>query len=234
MTRARTGRRVSAGWRTSWRPSTAAAWSATTSPREQVAYAREMVQRAACPLRTERLSRGRSTKTGQFDRVVSVGLCEHIGYKNYRGFLELAHAQLKHRRAVPAAHHRRQRNPRPCTDAWIDKYIFPNGMIPSIAQLGKAMEDLWVMEDWHNFGPDYDRTLMAWWDNFDRGWPTLRAEVRRPVLPDVEVLPDGSAGASVRAACNSGRSCCRRATSRRTRPSGEPLWTLTQREVDRR
>jgi cyclopropane-fatty-acyl-phospholipid synthase len=61
------------------------------------------------------------------------------------------------------------------TDPWIDKYIFPNGMIPSIAQLGAAMERLWVVEDWHNFGPDYDRTLLAWWDNFDRAWPTVRA-----------------------------------------------------------
>ena len=63
-----------------------------------------------------------------------------------------------------------------CTDAWIDKYIFPNGMTPSVAQLGKAMEGLWVVEDWHNFGPDYDKTLMAWWHNFDRAWPALQAK----------------------------------------------------------
>jgi cyclopropane-fatty-acyl-phospholipid synthase len=60
-----------------------------------------------------------------------------------------------------------------CTDAWIDKYIFPNGMVPSITQLGQAMEKLWVMEDWHNFGPDYDKTLMAWWKNFEAAWPAL-------------------------------------------------------------
>jgi cyclopropane-fatty-acyl-phospholipid synthase len=61
------------------------------------------------------------------------------------------------------------------TDPWVDKYIFPNGVIPSMAQLGRAAEHKWVIEDWHNFGPDYDRTLMAWWENFDRAWPRLRS-----------------------------------------------------------
>ena len=60
-------------------------------------------------------------------------------------------------------------------EPWSDKYIFPNGMLPSIAQLGKAMEDIFIMEDWHNFGPDYDKTLMAWVSNFEKAWPDLRS-----------------------------------------------------------
>ena len=60
-------------------------------------------------------------------------------------------------------------------DPWSDAYIFPNGMLPSIAQLGQAMEGLLVMEDWHNFGPDYDKTLMAWHERFQRAWPELSA-----------------------------------------------------------
>ena len=60
-------------------------------------------------------------------------------------------------------------------DPWSEKYIFPNGMLPSIAQIGKAIEGLFVMEDWHNFGADYDRTLMAWRDRFEAAWPTLSA-----------------------------------------------------------
>ena len=60
-------------------------------------------------------------------------------------------------------------------DPWSEKYIFPNGMLPSIAQIGKAIEGLFVMEDWHNFGADYDRTLMAWRDRFDAAWPQLSA-----------------------------------------------------------
>jgi cyclopropane-fatty-acyl-phospholipid synthase len=59
------------------------------------------------------------------------------------------------------------------TDPWIDRYIFPNGKLPSAPRLAAALEPDWAIEDWHNFGPDYDRTLMAWWRNFDAAWPRL-------------------------------------------------------------
>jgi cyclopropane-fatty-acyl-phospholipid synthase len=59
------------------------------------------------------------------------------------------------------------------TDPWIAKYIFPNGMLPSISQIGDAIEGLFVMEDWHNFGTDYDKTLLAWRDNFEQNWQQL-------------------------------------------------------------
>ena len=61
-------------------------------------------------------------------------------------------------------------------EPWSNKYIFPNGMLPSIAQLGAAIEPNFVMEDWHNFGPYYDQTLMAWNDKFEKAWPGLRAK----------------------------------------------------------
>ena len=61
----------------------------------------------------------------------------------------------------------------PVTDPWIEKYIFPNGLIPSSRQITQAAEDLFVIEDWHNFGPDYDQTLMAWADNFESSWDAL-------------------------------------------------------------
>jgi len=48
-------------------------------------------------------------------------------------------------------------------------------MLPSIAQLGQAMEKQFVMEDWHNIGPDYDHTLMAWYKNFKQAWPQLKS-----------------------------------------------------------
>lgn len=138
---------------------------------EQVAYAREWC--AGLPVRFEQKDyREAAVETETFDRVVSVGLCEHIGLKNYPGFFELAYRMLKpgglfliHTIGGNASY--------TCTDAWMDKYIFPNGMIPSVAQLGKAMEGRWVVEDWHNFGPDYDKTLMEWWRNFDHAWPAF-------------------------------------------------------------
>jgi cyclopropane-fatty-acyl-phospholipid synthase len=139
---------------------------------EQVSYGREWCK--GLPVRFEHKDyREAARETGTFDRVVAIGFCEHIGYKNHRTFLELAHQQLSpgglfllHTIGGNASY--------TYTDAWIDKYIFPNGMVPSVAQLGNAMEGLWVVEDWHNFGPDYDKTLMTWWQNFDRAWPTLQ------------------------------------------------------------
>jgi cyclopropane-fatty-acyl-phospholipid synthase len=140
----------------------------------QVAYARQWCQ--GLPVRIEQKDyREAAREPRTFDRVVSVGLCEHIGEKNYRGFLELAHRLLSPG-GLFLLHTIGGNESYTCTDAWIDKYIFPNGMTPSVAQLGKAMEGRWVAEDWHNFGPDYDKTLMAWWQNFERAWPRLQAK----------------------------------------------------------
>ncbi len=140
--------------------------------REQVAYGRQWCRNL--PVRFEHKDyREAALESELFDRVVSVGLCEHIGRKNYPTFLSLAHQKLK-AGGLFLLHTIGSNVSLACTDPWVDKYIFPNGMIPSIAQLGKAMEGMWVVEDWHNFGPDYDRTLLAWWQNFDRAWPVLQ------------------------------------------------------------
>jgi cyclopropane-fatty-acyl-phospholipid synthase len=138
---------------------------------EQVRYARELC--AGLDVRFEQKDYREAVHEPEpFDRVVSIGLCEHIGYQNYRGFLNLAWRLLK-QGGLFLLHTIGGNRSVACTDPWIDRHIFPNGMVPSIRQLGDAMEGAWVMEDWHNFGPDYDRTLMAWWKNFD-GAPGLR------------------------------------------------------------
>ncbi len=139
---------------------------------EQVRYARELCK--GLPVRFEEKDYRRAIdEKEQFDRVVSIGLLEHIGQKNYRPFLQLAHRLLKDE-GLFLLHTIGGNQSATCTDPWIDRYIFPNSMMPSIAQLGTATEDLWVVEDWHNFGPDYDKTLLAWWANFERAWPSLR------------------------------------------------------------
>jgi len=140
--------------------------------REQVAWAREWCK--GLPVRFEQKDyREAAGEPEQFDRVASIGLCEHVGYKNYRGFLQLAHDRLKPG-GLFLLHTIGANRSQTSTDPWIDRYIFPHGMLPSAAQLTAAMEGLWLVEDWHNFGPDYDPTLMAWWRNFDRAWPKLR------------------------------------------------------------
>lgn len=110
----------------------------------------------------------------QFDRVVSIGMFEHVGYKNYRRFFGKVRSLLR-ADGLFLLHSIGGNVSTTHGDPWTEKYIFPNGMLPSIAQIGMASEGLFVMEDWHNFGADYDRTLMAWRNNFDSAWPILSA-----------------------------------------------------------
>lgn len=110
--------------------------------------------------------------TGRFDKVVSVGMFEHVGQKNYAAYFDVAHRALKDD-GLFLLHTIGNHVTSLKTDAWIDKYIFPNGKLPSAKEIASAIEHRFLIEDWHNFGPDYDRTLMAWWDNFERAWPRL-------------------------------------------------------------
>ncbi len=110
----------------------------------------------------------------KFDKIVSVGMIEHVGYRNYRQYFEIAKRNLKDD-GLFLLHTIGDIRSLKSTDAWTHKYIFPNGMLPSIAQLGKAIEGLFVMEDWHNFGADYDKTLMAWYENFEANWKLIKS-----------------------------------------------------------
>lgn len=109
----------------------------------------------------------------KFDHVVSLGMIEHVGYKNFRTYMEVANRCLKDD-GLFLLHTIGSNFSVKDTDPWIARYIFPNSMLPSIAQIGKAVEGLFVMEDWQNFGADYDKTLMAWFANFDKGWGKLK------------------------------------------------------------
>ncbi len=111
--------------------------------------------------------------SGEYDRVISIGVMEHVGYKNYRTYMKRVHQNLK-KDGVAFIHTIGSNYSYTTSNAWSEKYIFPNSMLPSIAQIGKAMEGLFVMEDWHNFGEDYDKTLLAWYDNFEKAWPKLK------------------------------------------------------------
>ena len=110
---------------------------------------------------------------GTFDRVVSLGMFEHVGHLNYRRYMEIANKCLA-ADGLFLLHTIGSNKTVFAADEWITKYIFSHGMLPSIAQIGKASEDFFVMEDWHNFGADYDRTLLSWHENFTRAWPQLQ------------------------------------------------------------
>jgi cyclopropane-fatty-acyl-phospholipid synthase len=110
---------------------------------------------------------------GEFDHIVSLGMFEHVGYKNYRTYFRVAADHLKPEglfllQTIGSSVSERSLDP------WFERYIFPNSNLPSPAQITKAIERLFVIEDWHNFGTDYTKTLLAWFANFDRHWPQLR------------------------------------------------------------
>jgi cyclopropane-fatty-acyl-phospholipid synthase len=111
--------------------------------------------------------------TGKYDRVISIGIMEHVGYKNYRTYMQKV-SQCLRDDGIAFIHTIGNNVSRSTSNPWLTKYIFPNGMLPSIAQIARAMEGLFVMEDWHNFGQHYDKTLMAWHANFEAAWPELK------------------------------------------------------------
>jgi cyclopropane-fatty-acyl-phospholipid synthase len=115
----------------------------------------------------------------RFDRVVSLGMFEHVGYKNYREYMRVA-ARCLGDDGILLLHTVGDNRTEFEFDAWMDKYIFPNALIPSIAQIGAAIENIFVMEDWHNLSTDYDRTLMAWHGNFENHWPELSQKYGEP------------------------------------------------------
>lgn len=110
---------------------------------------------------------------GRFDHIVSLGMFEHVGHKNYRSYMKVAARVLKDN-GLFLLHTIGGNKSVSNTDPWIEKYIFPNSMIPSAAQTSKAIEDLFVIEDWHFFGPNYDKTLMSWFNNVESNWDKLK------------------------------------------------------------
>lgn len=142
-----------------------------TVSKEQLALARERSHGSGLPLTFE-LTDYRNLQ-GRFDRIVSVGMFEHVGPKNYPVYFDKVH-ELLAPEGVFLLHTIGSHVTAAATDAWIDRYVFPNGKLPSAREMANSLEGRFLIEDWHNFGADYDRTLMAWWHNFDRAWGQLR------------------------------------------------------------
>ncbi len=108
----------------------------------------------------------------KFDHIVSLGMFEHVGAKNYKKYMQIASRCLAEE-GIFLLHTIGARKTRYSPDPWIHKYIFPNGLLPSMKDISKAVERYFVLEDFHNFGADYDKTLMAWFHNFDSSWKQL-------------------------------------------------------------
>lgn len=99
------------------------------------------------------------------DHVISIGMFEHVGAKNYRTYFECARRYMKED-GLFLLHTIWENERFPAIDPWQNKYLFPNGDLPSLGEIATAVEGLFVIEDVHNFGTYYDNTLMAWNENF--------------------------------------------------------------------
>lgn len=115
---------------------------------------------------------------GRFDKIVSVGMFEHVGPKNYETYFDTV-KRLLAPEGLFLLHSIGLATTSQGTDPWLDKYIFPNGKLPSAREISDAVEGRFIIEDWHNFGQDYDRTLMAWWSRFDQAWPRLQSSYNK-------------------------------------------------------
>jgi len=141
-----------------------------TISKEQAEYGKQLMQSG---LPVEFRLKDYRHEHEQFDRIVSIGMFEHVGRKNYREYMQMANRCLKDDGLFLL--HTIGKNIRDTSpDPWIDKYIFPNGELPALSQVTDAAESLFVVEDTHNFGADYDRTLMAWHANFEANWPKFQ------------------------------------------------------------
>lgn len=110
---------------------------------------------------------------GTFDHIVSIGMFEHVGYTNYRTYMEVANRCLKDDGLFLL--HTIGSNTSVCSaDPWLAKYIFPNSMLPSARQITEAAEGIFIIEDWHSFGSHYDPTLIAWHQNFTDNWHCIQ------------------------------------------------------------
>jgi cyclopropane-fatty-acyl-phospholipid synthase len=140
-----------------------------TISKQQASYARDHVKELPIDIQ----ERDYREIQGTFDRVVSVGMFEHVGPKNYDTYmrtvkkvltddgLALIHSIVRNRELGGA-------------EPWMEKYIFPNSILPSLGQFVRAAQSYFVIEDGHNFGASYDKTLMAWHANFEENWDQFK------------------------------------------------------------
>lgn len=139
-----------------------------TVSQEQQRYARELCRELPVEIR---LGDYRELDE-RFDRIVSVGMIEHVGYRNYAAYFDVVRRCLDPEGVFVLQTIGSRRSARAC-NPWIERFIFPNSILPSAKRLTAAMEGRVVLEDWEEFGSDYDHTLMAWHANFESAWPEL-------------------------------------------------------------
>ncbi len=138
---------------------------------EQAKFAGELCRGLPVEIRLQDYRSLRET----FDCIFSIGMFEHVGHKNYRTFFQVVERCLKEN-GLFLLHTIGSKRSVTRTDPWLSRYIFPNSMLPSARQISDGLEGLFVLEDWHNFGTDYDTTLMHWYRNFHANWDAIKED----------------------------------------------------------
>jgi cyclopropane-fatty-acyl-phospholipid synthase len=110
----------------------------------------------------------------QFDRILSIGMFEHVGHRNQATFFDVVHRCLAPQ-GLALLHTIGTQVGRRTPDPWIERHIFPNSAIPRFDDIVAAATPHFTIEDVQNFGLDYVTTLEAWRERFDAAWPGLRA-----------------------------------------------------------
>ncbi len=141
-----------------------------TPAHEQIAYIKAHAKGAKVKAITTTWQDYNSTT--KFDRIASIGMMEHVGPKNYRAYLAKMSSILKDD-GLMILHTIGRNHSALHEDPWTDKYIFPGAVLPSVKQLASALEGTFILEDWHNMGINYDKTLLAWHNNFKKSYPGL-------------------------------------------------------------
>lgn len=144
-----------------------------TLSKEQAAYAKKSCRGLPVEVRIQDY---RDVKE-KFDRVISLGMFEHVGPKNYRTYMKAAHAALKED-GIFLLHCFGGTYPTPNRmqpeTRWVEKYIFPGMALPSVGQIYTASDSLFIPQDLQNFGKYYDPTLMAWFANCEKNQRAIK------------------------------------------------------------
>lgn len=137
-----------------------------TLSNEQLAVARQRAREAGLDERVRFELRDYRHETGRFDRVVSVGMFEHVGISHYRTYFDRVHNLLNDDGAALIHTIGRMEGPG-VTDAWIRTYIFPGGYLPSLSEFAASAEEsgLW-MTDVEILRLHYAETLRHWRHRF--------------------------------------------------------------------
>ena len=145
-----------------------------TISKEQLELGQNKANKLNLPIELKFLDYRDLTKTPgkRFDRVISIGMFEHIGHKNYRAFMKTVNHIMKDD-GLCLVHTIGSNSSRFNCDPWLNKYIFPHGILPSATQIAKSTDKVLKIEDWHSFGQYYDLTLMAWYKNFNKNWDNI-------------------------------------------------------------